>query len=131
MKPVKQKDKNDCLSACVASLTHHPIEKFPITFGDKRKFGKFLKVLDSIGYSLEFGLRPSRPDCLYIACIPQYDPGETGSFHAVIGREGKVVWDPTTSKTKLRRGMNLYRVDSYIWLRKTKVRKSRKKNTDE
>jgi hypothetical protein len=88
---------------------------FPVTYRKPANFKKVLKILAEMGYIIMSGVKPPRRDRLHIASVPRFEPGARGTYHAVISKNGKVVWDPA-AKGKMKKGSYLYRIDSYFWI---------------
>lgn len=121
MKPVKQLIYNqgtngvgDCLRACVASIMELPIETVPNFVEYEKGNAEYLEVL--INFLKPYSLKPLT---LWFAdwndeknWIPPgyhmiYGYSERGIKHAVVGYQGKVVFDPHPDET------GLASIDSY------------------
>lgn len=112
----------DCMRACIASLLELPISEIPHFLHDNCKHDIFQKrigdFLFSKGYSLlcldEFEVQNFH--FYYQEGIHHIISGytERGTYHAVIGLDGKVIHDPHPSKLGLLPGEEQERIFDFL-----------------
>lgn len=96
MKPVEQQvtgPAGDCFRACIASLLERTLAEVPLFPNDSTQWDAAFVWLWEQGYELAWGSEQPQGEH-YIASVPSPTMAHLGLFHAVIGRDGSVVWDP-------------------------------------
>lgn len=114
MKPVAQTvtgTQGDCFRACIASILEKPIEDIPLFYGDDDQWAKYWRWLQEQGFTLEWAtldVSDPPPDTFYIASVQSPSLWSQGLYHAVIGYNGKTVWDPHPSR-------DIHQLGPHIW----------------
>lgn len=90
----------DCLRACIASIFEIPIKKVPHFVHEHGAYwGALRQWLDRHGieYVRREGHINTADFCLYVGLSPRNAPGR----HSVVGKEGRIVFDPHPDNTGL------------------------------
>jgi hypothetical protein len=102
--------RGNCMAACVASILELPIEAIPDVDAVERAGWHFTNVLSSylaVHHGLTYATVPDylmggvRVPGYHVIGGPTVRTPATGIHHAVVGWDGKMVWDPHPARTGL------------------------------
>ena len=103
------KDKGDCLRACIATVLQIPIKSLP-NFHTNRFFLDWMKLLGNFGIELRYG-KSCWIQGYWIASVPSKN--FKGVKHSIVMKGQLVFFDPSPKK-KYKVGMNLLLSHSFF-----------------